>query len=298
MDHDELVRKTREFSFASWIPQSDWNPLSMSKAEGVYFWDADGKRYLDWSSQLFNVNIGHGNPQVIQAIQQQVQDLAYAYPGIATHPRAKLAEQLADLVPGNMQKSFFTLGGADAVEAALKMARLVTGRQKVVSRYRAYHGATFGAASAGGDPRRLPNEPGVPWIVRVHDPYEYRSPLYRNRTREEGEYALIDQVEETIRYEGEDNIAAILLEGYSGTSGVIQGGEEYWSGIQSICDRYGILLIIDEVLSGFGRTGRWFGISHYPNVEPDIVVLAKGLTGGYVPLSRCDGCHCSGRGAL
>jgi taurine--2-oxoglutarate transaminase len=164
------------------------------------------------------------------------------------------------------------------------MARLFTGRQKVVTRYRAFHGATFGAMSAGGDPRRLANEPGVPWIVRVHDPYPYRSPLYRGRTAEEGDQALVDQVAETLDFEGPQNVAAILLEGYSGSSGVIQGGEVFWNGIQALCRQHGILLIIDEVLSGFGRTGEWFGINHYPNVEPDMLVLAKGLTSGYVPL--------------
>ncbi len=164
------------------------------------------------------------------------------------------------------------------------MARMVTGRQKIVARYRAYHGATFGAMSVGGDPRRLDNEPGVPWVVRVHDPYAYRSPLYRGRSADDGDRALVDQVEETIQFEGPGNVAAILLEGYSGASGVIQGGEQFWRGIQSICDRYDILLIIDEVLSGFGRTGKWFGINHYPHVEPDMMVLAKGLTSGYIPL--------------
>lgn len=284
MDHKKLVQATRSTSFASWIAQQDWDPLSMSRAEGVYFWDADGRRYLDWSSQLFNVNIGHGNQHVIQAVQRQVAELAYAYPGIASEPRAKLGLLLTEITPGDMQKSFFTLGGADAVENAIKIARLYTGRQKIVTRYRAYHGATFGAMSAGGDPRRLPNEPGVPWIVRVHDPYGYRSPLYRERSQDEGDQALVDQIADTIRYEGPDNIAAILLEGYSGSSGVIQGGEVFWRGIQELCRQHGLLLIVDEVLSGFGRTGEWFGINHYPEVQPDLVVMAKGLTSGYVPM--------------
>ena len=284
MDHDEVVKRNKAHTLASWTAQNQWDPLSMSKAEGVYFWDADGKRYLDWSSQVFNVNVGHGNSQVIEAVQDQVASLAYAGPSIATEPRARLGEMLADLAPGDFNKSFFTLGGSDAVETALKMAQMSTGRRKVVARYRAYHGATFGAMSAGGDPRRLANEPGVPWVVHVHDPYAYRSPLYRGRSQEEGDRVLVAQIEETIQYEGPGNIAAILLEGYSGTSGVIQGGEEFWRGIQSICERYDILLIIDEVLSGFGRTGKWFGINHYPYVEPDMIVLAKGLTSAYIPL--------------
>lgn len=284
MDHNELVRRNKAHTLASWTAQDDWNPLSMVKAEGVYFWDADGKRYLDWSSQLFNVNIGHGNQHVIRAIQEQVARLPYAYPGIATEPRAVLGEMLAEITPSRLHKSYFTLGGADGIESAIKMARLFTGRQKIVTRYRAYHGATFGAMSAGGDPRRLANEPGVPWIVRVHDPYSYRSPLYRGRSTDEGDQALVDQIAETLEYEGPESIAAILLEGYSGSSGVIQGGEIFWNGIHSLCRQYGILLIVDEVLSGFGRTGEWFGINHYPKVDPDMLVLAKGLTSGYVPL--------------
>ncbi len=284
MSHEEVVKRNKAYSLASWIPQEQWNPLSMTKAEGVYFWDADGRRYLDWSSQLFNVNIGHGNSHVIQAIQDQVAQLSYAAPSIATEPRARLGEMLADLTPGELQKTFFTLGGSDAVETALKIVRTVTGRQKVVTRYRSYHGASFGAMSVGGDPRRLANEPGVPWVVRVHDPYAYRSPLYSGRSAEQGDLALVDQIEDTIQFEGPGNIAAILLEGYSGGSGVIQGGEQFWRGIQAICDRYEILLIIDEVMSGFGRTGKWFAINHYPYVEPDLIVLAKGLTSGYIPL--------------
>ena len=188
------------------------------------------------------------------------------------------------MTPGDLNKSFFTLGGPDAIGTAITIARLRTGRQKIVTRYRSYHGATFGAASAGGDPRRLANEPGAPWIVRVHDPYAYRSPLYRGRTAEAGDEALVAQIEDTIQFEGPSNIAAILLEGYSGSSGIIQGGEQFWRGIQSICDRYEIWLIIDEVLSGFGRTGKWFGIDRNLAVEPDIMVMAKGLTSGYIPL--------------
>jgi taurine--2-oxoglutarate transaminase len=282
--HAEIVALNKEYSLSGWTTQNSWNPISMSRADGVYFWDGDGKRYLDWSSQLVNVNIGHNNQHVIKAIQEQAAQLCYAYPGIATEPRGRLGEMLAEITPAGLTKSFFTLGGADGIENAMKMARLVTGRQKVLSRYRAFHGATFGAMSAGGDPRRLANEPGVPWVVHIHDPYAYRSPLYRGRSQAEGDQALVDQIAETIAFEGPENIAAILLEGYSGTSGIMQGGETFWRGIQALCDQHGILLIIDEVMSGFGRTGEWFGINHYPMVRPDFMVLAKGLTSGYVPL--------------
>jgi taurine--2-oxoglutarate transaminase len=282
--HSELAKKSKRYTLSSWSAQNSWSPKSMSRADGIYFWDADETRYIDWSSMLINVNIGHNNQHVIQAIQNQVARYSYCTPSITTEPRALLGEMLAEITPGNLNKTFFTLGGADAIENAMKMARLYTGRQKVLSRYRSYHGATFGAMTAGGDPRRLANEPGVPWIVHIHDPYPYRSPLYRGRTVEEGEQALVDQIAETIEYEGPENVAAMLLEGYSGTSGIMQGGDTFWKGIQGLCDRYGIILIIDEVMSGFGRVGKWFGIDHYPFVKPDIMVMAKGLTSGYMPL--------------
>jgi len=284
MSHEDLVQQNKAYTLASWTAQESWNPISMARAEGVFFWDGDGKRYIDWSSQLMNVNVGHGHPEVIAAIREQAGKVPYAYPGIATGPRAELGRLLAEITPGTLRKSFFTLGGADAIENAMKIARLYTGRQKVLSRYRSYHGGTFGAMTAGGDPRRLANEPGVPWIVHIHDPYAYRSPLYRGRTQDEGDQALVDQIAETIEFEGPENVAAILLEGYSGSSGIIQGGDVYWRGIAGIREKYGVLLIIDEVMSGFGRTGKWFGINHYPWVKPDIMVMAKGLTSGYVPL--------------
>ena len=177
MNHEELVNWNKAYSLTSWSAQRDWKPISMTRAEGVYFWDADGKRYIDWSSQLINVNIGHGHPKVVKAIQEQAAKLTYAYPAIATEPRARLAEMLKMIAPHDLSKTFFTLAGADAVENAMKMARLYTGRQKIMSRYRSYHGATFGAMSAGGDPRRLANEPGVRGGVQVHDPCAYRCPL-------------------------------------------------------------------------------------------------------------------------
>jgi len=282
--HAELVARNKAFTLSTWTAQSAWNPLSMSEAKGVYFWDADGKRYLDWSSQLFNVNAGHGHSHIVKAIQDQAARIGHAYPGIATEARARLGELLREIAPAGLTKSFFTIGGADAIENAMKMARLYTGRQKVVTRYRSYHGATFGAMTAGGDPRRLANEPGVPWIVRVHGPYPYRSPIYRGRSADEGDAVVADLIEQTILYEGPNNIAAILLEGYSGSSGIVQGGPFFWQRIQEICNTYDILLIIDEVMSGFGRTGEWFGINHYPSVKPDIMALAKGLTSGYVPM--------------
>lgn len=213
-----------------------------------------------------------------------MQSFHYVQPAYATKVRGELGKVLSEITPGDLTKSFFTLGGAEAVENAMKMARLYTGKQKVITRYRSFHGGTFAAASAGGDPRRIPVEPGVGWIVKMHDPYSYRSPIYRNSTPEEGDMILCDLLEETIKMEGADTIAAVLLEGYSGSSGIIAPStSKYWKRVREICDNYNVVLICDEVMSGFGRTGKWFGINHY-NVTPDIMVMAKGLTSGYLPL--------------
>lgn len=279
-----IIDKNKEYTFFSWSAQASVNPIPVTSAKGVHFWDANGKRYIDFSSQLMNVNIGHGHPKVIEAIQKQAAELSFVYPGMATKVRGECAELLASITPKSLKKTFFSLGGAEANENAMKMARLVTGRQKIITRYRSFHGATFAAMSAGGDPRRIANEPGVPWIVRIQDPYSYRSPIYRHCTPEEGDMILVDLLEETIEMEGPNTVAAILLEGYNGSSGLIApSSAKYWQRVRELCDRYGILLIVDEVMSGFGRTGKWFGIDHY-GVEPDIMTLAKGITCGYVPL--------------
>jgi taurine--2-oxoglutarate transaminase len=280
----EIVQKNKRNTIASWIAQGGWNPIPIERGEGVYIYDANGKRYIDWSSQLVNVNIGHSHPHVVKAIQEQVARLCYVEPGFATEPRGRLGELLAEVTPGKLSKAFFTNGGTDAIENAMKLARLYTGRQKILTRYRSYHGATFAAMSAGGDPRRLANEPGVPWIIRMPDPYAYRSPVYQGRTQEEGDLIIADQVEEMIQMEGPEHCAAILIEGYSGSSGVMQPSHAYFKRMRELCDKYGMLLIVDEVMSGFGRTGEWFGIDHYPDVQPDIMALAKGITSGYIPL--------------
>jgi taurine---2-oxoglutarate transaminase len=280
----DIVQQNKRNTFASWIAQGTWNPIPIERGEGVYIYDANGKRYLDWSSQLVNVNIGHSHPHVVKAIQDQVAKLCYVEPSFATEPRGRLGELLAEVTPGSLSKAFFTNGGTDAVENAMKIARLYTGKQKILTRYRSYHGATFAAMSAGGDPRRLANEPGVPWIVRMPDPYAYRNPVYRGRTQEEGDAIIADQIEEIIQLEGPEFCAAILVEGYSGSSGVMQPTNVYFKRLREICDKYGMLLISDEVMSGFGRTGEWFGIDHYPDAQPDIMALAKGITCGYVPL--------------
>jgi taurine--2-oxoglutarate transaminase len=280
----DIIQQNKEHTLTSWIAQGAWNPLAIDHAEGVYVYDTNGKRYIDWSSQLVNVNIGHSHPHVVKAIQEQAAKLCYVDPSNATGPRGRLGELLAEVTPGELNRAFFTNGGTDAVENAMKIARLYTGRQKILTRYKSYHGATFAAMSAGGDPRRIANEPGVPWIVRLPDPYAYRNPVYRGRTQEEGDAILADMIEDIVLMEGPETCAAILLEGYSGSSGVMQPSAVFYSRIEQIARKYGMLLIVDEVMSGFGRTGEWFGIDHYPDVKPDIMAMAKGITSGYVPL--------------
>lgn len=280
----ETIQKNKAYTLTSWNAQGTWNPIPIVRGEGVYIYDANGKRYLDWSSQLVNVNIGHSHPHVVKAIQEQAAQLCYVDPSFATEPRGRLGELLAEVTPGNLNKAFFTNGGTDAVENAMKMARMYTGKQKVLTRYKSYHGATFAAMTAGGDPRRLANEPGVPWIVRLPDPYAYRNPVYRGRTQEEGDLILADMIEDIVLMEGPEYCAAIMIEGYSGSSGIMQPTAVFYKRLREICDKYHMLLIVDEVMSGFGRTGEWFGIDHYPEAKPDLMAVAKGITSGYVPL--------------
>ncbi len=279
----EIVDLNKEYTFYSWSNQAQVNPIPMVKAEGVYFWDADGKRYLDFASQLVNTNIGHQHPKVVKAIQDQAARLTFASPGMATEPRGLLGKKLAEITPGDLKKTFFTLGGAEANENAIKIARFYTGRYKILARYRSYHGATYGAIALTGDYRRLPVEPAMPGVVHFLDPYCYRCPFGWSRDRENCCLQCIKHVEEVIEHEGPDQIAAIILEGVTGTNGLIIPPDEYWPRMREICDKYGILLISDEVMSGWGRTGEWFAVDHW-NVVPDIITTAKGLTSGYVPL--------------
>lgn len=280
----DIAQKNKDYTLVSWSAQGNWNPIPIVRGEGVYIWDANGKRYLDWASQLVNVNIGHSHPHVVKAIQDQAAQLCYVNPSFATEPRGRLGELLAEVTPGSLSKTFFTNGGADGIENAMKIARLYTGKDKILTRYKSYHGGTFASASAGGDPRRQGIEPGVPWIVRLPDPYAYRNPIYRGHTAEEGDQLLLEMIEDIIISEGPQHCAALMIEGYSGSSGVIQPTAVFYSGLRKLCDKYDMLLIVDEVMSGFGRTGEWFGIDHYPDAKPDILVFAKGVTCGYVPL--------------
>ena len=281
MNSQEIVRLNREYTFFSWATQGTLDPIAIERSEGVYLWDPDGRRYLDFSSQLMNVNIGHSHPAVIQAIKDQADRLPYVAPSFATQVRAELGRSLAEITPGDLKKAFFTLGGAEANEHALKIARMVTGRQKVITRYRSYHGATFGAMSASGDARRLPVEPGIPGVVRVFDPYCYRCVF--GQEPETCQRECITHVEQVIQFEGPDQIGALLMEGVTGTSGLFVPPDDYWPRLREICDRYGILLIADEVMSGFGRTGEWFAVDNW-NVAPDMITMAKGITSGYMPL--------------
>lgn len=278
---DEIVRLNQEYTFFSWAAQGAVDPIPVVRAQGVYFWDANGKRYIDFSSQLMNVNIGHQHPKVVQAIKEQAEKLCYVYPGMATEPRGLLAEKLAQVTPGNLKKTFFCLGGAEANENAVKIARLYTGRYKIIARYRSYHGATYGAIALTGDPRRVPVEPAMPGVVHVLDPYCYRCPF--GWTRETCHRECITHVEEVIRLEGPETIAAVLFEGVTGSNGILVPPDDYWPRIREICNKYGILLISDEVMSGFGRTGKWFAVDHW-DVVPDLITMAKGITSGYVPL--------------
>jgi len=282
LNAEEIVRLNREYTLFSWSVQGTVDPIPAVRAEGVYFWDANGKRYLDFSSQLVNVNIGHQHPKVVRAIQEQAARLCFVQPALATEPRGLLGKKLAEITPGNLKKAFFCLGGAEANENAIKIARWTTGRTKILARYRSYHGATHGAVALTGDYRRWAAEPAMPGVVHVFDPYCYRCTF--GWTRDTCHRECITHIEEVIRYEGPDKVAAIFMEGIAGTNGVLIPPDDYWPRIRALCDKYGILLVDDEVMSGFGRTGRWFAVDHW-GVVPDMITLAKGLTSGYLPLA-------------
>ncbi|MGZ7078241.1 MAG: aminotransferase class III-fold pyridoxal phosphate-dependent enzyme [Thermoanaerobaculia bacterium] len=284
MTAEEIVALTKRHSIFSWSAQASVSPIPMVKGEGIYFWDADGKRYVDMNSQLMCVNIGHGDRRVIDAIKRQAEELAYAGPGMATPVRARLGKMLADLTPGDLDRFFFTLGGAEANENAIRIARMVTGRQKIMSRYRSYHGATAGGITLTGDPRRWANEPGIPGVIRFFDPYKYRSHLYREGDTDAAfTKRCLEEIEEIIAYEGGHTIAAMFIETVTGTNGLIVPPDGYIHGLREICSRHGILLVCDEVMCGLGRTGKWFAVDHW-NVIPDIITMAKGLTSAYLPL--------------
>ncbi len=284
----EILPLSKEHVFWTWSAQGRVSPIAVERAKGVYFWDVQGKRYLDFNSMTMCVNIGHGEERVTNAMIEQIRQLPYAAPGMTTRVRALASKLVAEVSPGGaLTKVLFTLGGADANENAIKLARGYTGRFKVLSRYRSYHGATAGAMAATGDPRRLAWEPGLmPGVVHFLDPYRYRSTFHRsNPDVSEAEFAqdYLNHLEEIIQYEGPDSIAALLIESVTGTNGVIIPPEGYMQGVRALCDKYRIVMIADEVMSGFGRTGKWFAVEHW-NVVPDIMTMAKGLTSAYAPL--------------
>jgi taurine--2-oxoglutarate transaminase len=275
----EIIQDNLDHTLFSWSKQKGIDPIAVKRAEGVYLYDYDGKRYLDFSSGLMNVNIGHGNQRITEAVVRQMQEVSYVTPSCVTKARGDLGKKLAEICPGDLNKAFFTLCGATSIENAIKLARLYTGRHKIISRYQSYHGSTYGVLSAGGDPRKLAADAQqAPNFIHIDIPYAYRWP--------HGEESFltdaVTSLERMIAYEGPGNIAAILLEGESGSSGCFQYPKGYLLKVREICDKHGILLIMDEVMSGFGRTGKWFGFENH-GIVPDMIAMAKGLTCGYLP---------------
>ena len=276
---EEIIHDNQEYTLFSWSKQKGTNPIAVKYGEGVYLYDYDGKRYIDFSSGLMNVNIGHGNQRVTEAVVKQMQEVAYVTPSCVTKVRGELGKKLAAICPGDLNKAFFTVCGATSIENGIKLARLYTGRHKILTRYQSYHGATYGSISAGGDPRKLPADAQqAPNFVHFDLPYLYRWEYGEENLLKES----VASLERVIAYEGPNNIAAILLEGESGTSGCLKYPVGYLKAVREICNKHGILLIMDEVLSGFGRTGKWFGFENH-GIIPDMIAMAKGLTCGYLP---------------
>src|SRR5512147_1981976 len=277
MTSEEIARLSREHTFFSWSVQGAIDPISIDRAEGVYLYTPEGKRILDFNSQLMSVNIGHGDRRVVDAITAQATKLQYVQPAFATEVRARLGAKLAEIMPGDLDKVFFTLGRAEAIENAIKLARHVTGRYKILARYRSYHGATFGAMTLTGDPRRWSNEPGLVGVVRYPDTHRWGEAEPRPVAES------LQGLEDVIRYEGAKSIAAVFLETIVGTNGILIPPDGYIAGVRELCDRYDILMVADEVMAGFGRTGKWFAIDNWDTV-PDLMTMAKGLTSSYLPL--------------
>lgn len=282
MNAQEIKEMSVSYNLQSWAKQKGLNPIPVEKAEGIYFYDFDGNRYSDMSSQLVNLNLGHGNRAIIDAIKEQAEKYCYVSPSYGSEPRAKLAKMIIDRMPDNMGKVFFTNGGADANENAVKIARMYTGRNKIFSRYRSYHGSTYGAGNLTGEPRRYPLEPGIPGFVKFFDPYIYRDNLPFATEKEASDF-YVKKLREQVIYEGPESVAAIVMETVTGSNGVIIPPDGYLQGVRKICDEFGIMMICDEVMAGFGRTGKMFAFQNW-DVKPDIVSFAKGVTCGYVQL--------------
>jgi taurine--2-oxoglutarate transaminase len=282
LGRQEILDLSRETTLYEWTAQNAIKPLVVDRAKGIYFWDADGTRYMDFNSGLMCVNIGYGDERVIDAIREQLERACYVAPTLATTAvRAELGRLLKEVTPGDLAKAFFTNGGAEANENAIKIARWVTGRQKIIARYRSYHGATAGAITVSGDPRRWAAEPGIPGVVRAMDPYRYRCRWCGDRSA--CTLDCLNHIEDIITFEGPQTIAAVIVEPVTGTNGLIVPPPGYLEGLRELCTRHGILMICDEIMSGFGRTGAWFAVDHWGFV-PDIMTVAKGLTSAYIPL--------------
>lgn len=284
---NEILPLCMKHNFWTWSAQSKVEPIPVTRAKGVYFWDVDGNRYLDFNSMVMCANIGHGDERVIKAIHSQLQELVFAGPHMATKPRALLGKTLSEICPRGLTKYLYTLGGADANENAIKLARAYSGRNKILARYRSYHGATHGAIALSGDARRMAWEPNtMPGVIHMLDPFKYRSVFHKSRpdiSDQEFTEDHLNYLEELIQFEGSTSIAAIFLEPVTGTNGIIIPPDGYLQGVRELCDKYNILLIVDEVMTGFGRTGEWFAVNHW-QVVPDIMTMAKGLTSAYAPL--------------
>ena len=279
----ESVKKGHsQYNLQSWSKQRNLNPLAIEKTEGIYLYDFEGERYTDMSSQLVNMNLGHSCKEIVDAIKEQADKFCFLMPSYAAESRSVLAQKLVDIMPDNIGKVFFTNGGADANENALKAARMYTGRNKVFSRYRSYHGSTFGAGNLTGEPRRFACEPGIAGFVKFFDPYVYREQISFASDEEAGNFYL-GKLREQILYEGPEQVAAIFLETVTGSNGVIIPPGNYLPGVRKLCDEFGIIMVLDEVMTGFGRTGKMFAFEHW-GVKPDIIAFAKGVTCGYVQL--------------
>jgi taurine---2-oxoglutarate transaminase len=282
-EKEEILQNNNEYTLYSWSKQAGNNPIAVKSAKGVYLYDYDGKRYIDFSSGLMNVNIGHGNQRVTKAVTKQMQEVCYVTPSCITKARGDLGKKLAEHTPEGLNKTLFTVCGATAIENAIKLARLYTGRHKIIAKYRAFHGASYGAMAAGGDPRKIAHDSQqAPNIIHVEDPYCYRCP-FGQKGMNSCQRECVQHIERIIQFEGPETVAAIIMEGESGSSGCIKYPPDYLPKVREICDKYGILLIADEVMSGFGRTGKWFGVDNF-GVVPDMIATAKGITAGYIPL--------------
>lgn len=283
MAGEDIRAIDKKYNLHSWSAQKNLKPIVVDKAEGIFFWDSNGKKYYDMSSQLVNSNVGHHNEKIIKAIQDQAEKLPFIGPAFAVDVRAELARKIIEEVVPFMGKVFFTNAGAEANENAIKMARMYTGKNKVFSAYRSYHGATYGAANLTGEPRRLPSEPGIPGFIKFFGPYIEGEPGGNFKDEEDYSKYCLAKLEEQMIWEGTDKIAAIFLETVVGSNGVLIPPKGYLKGVRALCDKYNIMMVCDEVMAGWGRTGEWFAFMNW-DVKPDMISFAKGVTCGYAPI--------------